>query len=281
VTGPAWAVTDLRKVYPGPHVALDGASFAVDEGERVALIGASGSGKSTAVRCGLGLVRPDSGQITVLGRDATRLSAREWRALRAEVQVLFQDPRAMLHPDLPIDLLVQESVALHRPGEDPVRGAQALLEQVDLAHRARALSRELSGGERRRAGIARVLAARPRLLVADEPTAGLDAVLKPRIIGRLIDAVGDRCAVVIVTHDVAAVAPFCDRFVVAEGGRVVDAFAMTDLRAGWRPTVPCTISLLAAAGLAGPPQPGIPLQGRSGPGREAKEMRDGTAEGGG
>ena len=252
----AWAVHDLHKAY-GAHAALAGASFAVRPGERVALIGASGSGKSTLVRCGLGLVPVDAGRVTVLGRDATRFRARDWRAVRHEVQLLFQDPRAMLHPELPIDVVVQESVALHRPAEDPVRTAAALLDAVGLAHRSGALPRELSGGERRRAGIARVMAARPRLLVADEPTAGLDAVLKPRIMERLLEAAGPSCAVVIVTHDVAAVGAWCERFVVMHQGRVVDAFAAADLAGGWTPTAPCTISLLAAAGLgAGRPGAG-------------------------
>jgi ABC-type glutathione transport system ATPase component len=237
----------------------------------VGVVGPSGSGKSTLVRCGLGLTPPDGGQITVLGRDATRFRARDWRGVRHEVQILFQDPRAMLHPDLPIDVLITESIALHRPGEDPVAGAGALLERMGLAHRAGALPRELSGGERRRAGIARVLAARPRLLVADEPTAGLDAVMKPRIVDQLVASVGDRCAVVIVTHDVAAVAPRCDRLVVMDRGEVVDSFAVEALRTGWRPTVPCTISLLVAAGLVGP-DPSTQEPG-------AHEMREGT-EGG-
>jgi putative ABC transport system ATP-binding protein len=204
-------------------VALAGASLRVEEGERVAVIGPSGSGKSTLVRCGLGLERPDRGRLTVLGEDATRWSARQWLRARRRVQVLFQEPRAMLHPDLPIGVLLEESAALHRPDEDRAAVAASLLEAVGLGGRAAALPRELSGGERRRAGIARVLTARPALLVADEPTAGLDAVLKPRMLRLLVDAAGPGCAVVIVTHDVPAVAPFVSRTVVVDSGRVVTA----------------------------------------------------------
>ncbi|MEZ4238136.1 MAG: dipeptide/oligopeptide/nickel ABC transporter ATP-binding protein [Myxococcota bacterium] len=264
----AWSVRGLVKAYGGVR-ALDGVDFEVQPGERVALIGASGSGKTSLVRCGLGLVPPDAGAVSVLGRDAAGLRPRDWRALRHQVQILFQDSRAMLHPDLPVGVLIEESVALHRPGADPRAVAQDLLAQVDLGHRAHALPRELSGGERRRAGIARVLAARPALLVADEPLAGLDAVLKPRILARLMALVGPECAVVVVTHDLGAVAPQCDRVVVMDGGRVVDAVAVADLGPGYRPSAPCTIALLAAAGIAAEPPPG------------AKGMSDGTAEGGG
>lgn len=249
----AWTLDGLEKVYRTwtgrSHVALRGASLEVGRGERVAVIGASGSGKSTLVRCGTGLERPDRGVVRVLGEDATRWDAREWARARRQVQVLFQDPRAMLHPGLPIGVLLEESAALHRPGADRERVAAELLAAVGLADRAGALPGELSGGERRRAGIARVLAARPALLVADEPTAGLDAVLKPRMLRLLLDAAGPRCAVVLVTHDVAAVAPFCARVVVMDAGRIVEAFATASLGRKFRPSHPRTAELLEAAGV--------------------------------
>lgn len=248
----AWSLAGLRRVFRSwprrSHVALDGASLEVGAGERIAVIGPSGSGKTTLVRCGLGLDRPDAGVVTLLGEDTTGWTPRRWREARHRVQLLFQDPRSMLHPDLPIGTLLEESAALHRPGEDPVAVARALLASVELPDHAGALPRELSGGERRRAGIARVLAARPALLVADEPTAGLDALLRPRMLRLLHAAAGSECAVVTVTHDVAAAAHVCERMVVLHEGRVVESFPTHALRGGWTPVHPCTAELLAAAG---------------------------------
>lgn len=254
----AWAIHDLKKAYPTSlwhrhtHPALHGASLVVEAGERLGLIGPSGSGKTTLVRCGLGLVRADSGTVQLLGADTAGFSARDWRRARSQVQLLFQDARAMLHPDLPIGLLLEESAALHRPEQDPSRSATEALQAVGLDHRADALPRELSGGERRRAGIARVMLARPRLLVADEPTSGLDAVLKLRMIDLMTKGAGAGCAVVLVSHDLAAIAPFCDRIAVASGGRIVETFTTAALRAGHRATDPCTAELLQAAGFGVP-----------------------------
>ncbi|MEQ1567985.1 MAG: dipeptide/oligopeptide/nickel ABC transporter ATP-binding protein [Myxococcota bacterium] len=250
----AWALHDVHKTYRaswfgGPvHAALRGASLQVGERERLALIGPSGSGKTTLVRCGLGLVRPDSGRISVLGRDVGALDRSGWHALRAQVQVMFQDPRAMLHPDLPIGVLLRESARLHRRAEDPDRVAASALSAVGIAHRIDALPHELSGGERRRAGIARVALTRPQLLVADEPTSGLDAALKGQMISVLLEAVGPGCAVVLVSHDLAAVAPYCDRVAVVDQGRVVESFPAAALFEGYEASEPVTHALLRAAG---------------------------------
>ncbi|MEQ1503153.1 MAG: dipeptide/oligopeptide/nickel ABC transporter ATP-binding protein [Myxococcota bacterium] len=258
----AWELVDVHKQYPvggwtpwrppwrpgRSHPALHGATLEVGAGERIGLIGESGSGKTTLVRCGLGLVRADGGTIRVLGTDTRGYRPRDWRALRREVQVLFQDPRSMLHPDLPIGVLLEESAALHRPELDPAVAAREALRSVELDHRADALPRELSGGERRRAGIARVSLARPRLLVADEPTSGLDAVLKPRMVELLVAAAGPGCAVVLVSHDLAAIEPVCHRIAVLHHGRVVETFGTDALRAGYRPIERPTADLLEAAG---------------------------------
>jgi peptide/nickel transport system ATP-binding protein len=249
-----WALDDVHKAYRSSflgrkaHPALHGASLTVAAGERVGLIGRSGSGKTTLVRCGLGLVRPDRGRVTVLGHDALALDRRGWQRLRSQVQLVFQDPRAMLHPDLPVGVLLEESAALHRPGEDPRAVAREALAAVGLDHRADALPGELSGGERRRAGIARVALTRPRLLVADEPTSGLDAVLKGKMVELLLEAVGPSCAVVLVTHDLQAVAPACDRIAVLDHGRVVETFSTRALAEGFEPAEPTTRELLEAAG---------------------------------
>lgn len=251
----AWAIDGLTKRYRGggllgrgpSHLGVDGVSLRVGVGERVAIIGESGSGKTSLVRAGLGLVPRDAGRITILGRELEGTG----QDVRRQVQLLVQDPRAMLHPDIPIGLLLRESALLHRPHNDPHAEVAGVLEQVGLSGREDALPDELSGGERRRAGLARVLLARPRLLVADEPTAGLDAALKASLIELLVERAGPECAVVLVSHDLPTVAWACDRVWVMHQGRIVDTLSGEDLRGGGDVARhhPQTRALLAAAGL--------------------------------
>ena len=137
------------------HPVLHGMDLEVDAGERLGLVGPSGCGKTTAVRCALGLHPVRAGRLEVLGHDLSTAGRSGWRPLRADVQMLAQDPMAMLHPYVPIRVVVEDSLRVHRPelgaGE---RRAQArdLLGQMGLADRQEALPRDLSGGERRRRG---------------------------------------------------------------------------------------------------------------------------------
>ncbi|MBX2796149.1 MAG: ATP-binding cassette domain-containing protein [Myxococcales bacterium] len=259
MTTPTWRVRDLEKAFRvgtwpfrTDRVALHGVGIEVARGERVGLVGGSGSGKSTLVRCGLGLIRPDAGEIELLGSSTHGWSAARWRRARRTVQVLFQDPRAMLHPDVPVGALLADSAALHRPEERPRDVARQALTEVGLGERYDALPRELSGGEQRRVGIARVLLARPELLVADEPTSGLDAAVRASMVELLLQRVGSDCSVVLVSHDLSTVAQVCDRVVVMHKGRVVDRFSTTQLReSGWHPSHASTRALLEAAGWTG------------------------------
>ena len=169
-----WRLTAITKSFGGGwmssrpgHLALDAASVAVEAGERVGIIGESGAGKTTLARIGLGLVPPDSGTIELFGEDATRWSSSQWRKARRHAQLLFQNPRAMLNARMTLGRLLRESAALHRPEADARAEALRVLEEVGLTGRDKAFPRELSGGERRRAGIARLLLAKPRLVVAD------------------------------------------------------------------------------------------------------------------
>lgn len=252
----AWRLRGIRKQYRprglwrrAPRTALDGVDLVVEDGERVAVIGASGSGKTTLARVGLGLVRADAGDVELLGTATTGWGASDWRRARSDAQLLFQSPRAMLHPALPIGLLLEESARLHRPADDPRAAAAEVLELVGLGARYRARPHELSGGEQRRAGIARLLLARPRLVVADEPTAGLDASLKAELLDVLLERVGPACAVVLISHDIATVLWACTRVCVMHEGRIVDAFAVAQLDEG-RPRHARTAALLAAAGIS-------------------------------
>lgn len=232
----AWRLEALRVRYPtgrlgrpGPLV-LDGAELRVNAGERVAIIGTSGAGKSTLVRAGLGLLPIESGLVELFGeplRPPRRTSA------GARAQLLLQDPRAMLHPHLPIGMLLRESASLHRPGVDARREAARMLEAVGLAGREEALPHELSGGERRRAGLARVLLARPRLLVADEPTDGLDAQSRVEMLELMRDQTDPECAIVMVSHDLEAVARATDRVLVLRSGRITHSLPSAELDDRW------------------------------------------------
>jgi len=175
----------------------------------------------------------ERGRVVVLGTDVTRGAG--WPPLRRTVQLLMQDPMAMLHPYVPVDVLIDDSIRVHRP-ELAASERQAvvtrLLADVGLGARAGALPHQLSGGERRRAGLARVLTARPQLLVADEPTAGLDAHLRMELLQLVDEQAGPECAIVWVSHDVAALAAVCDRIVCVHEGAVVASLAAHDLREG-------------------------------------------------
>jgi ABC-type glutathione transport system ATPase component len=241
----AWELEDLRVRYPGGTIAVDGVSLAVEPGERVALVGESGCGKTSLVRSGLGLV-PHTGRVKLLGQDTTGWSGSRWRQARHHAQLLFQDPRAMLHPSMTLRQILEESAALHRPEKNASVAAREVLEEVGLGGRHDALPDQLSGGERRRAGFARVLLARPKLLVADEPTAGLDAALKASLVELMFARVGPECAVVLVSHDIAVVAWACHRMVVMKDGKIVDDFPTVEL--GKRKHHEYTRTLLSAAG---------------------------------
>ncbi|MBW1879782.1 MAG: ABC transporter ATP-binding protein [Deltaproteobacteria bacterium] len=232
-----WALQDIVKRFDGAgwfrdnhsHVALDGVSIDVRAAERVGIIGESGSGKTTLARVGLGLVRATGGTVELFGEDTRGWSTRRWRVARHDAQMLFQNPKAMLNPAMTLGQLLRESARLHDGDRDPERAALEILERVGLEGRERSFPFELSGGERRRAGIARLLLARPRLVVADEPAAGLDAALKADLVELLFDRVGNDCAVVLISHDVALVLWCCTRILVMRQGRVVDRFLTADL----------------------------------------------------
>ncbi len=252
----AWAMHEISKTFgrtwPGStlHRALDQVDLLVHPGERVGLIGESGAGKTTLARVGLGLVGADSGRVEILGEDTARWSASRWRLARRHVQLLFQDPRAMLNAHMPLGRLLREGARLHRPDHDPRHEALRVLDAVGLGGRQEAYPTELSGGELRRAGIARLLLSRPRLVVADEPTAGLDAALKASLVELLLESVGPECAVVLVSHDLPLVTWATQRLVVMRSGQVVDRFSTDQLFSPERH--PYSRELLDAAGLRPP-----------------------------
>ncbi|MEE2751384.1 MAG: dipeptide/oligopeptide/nickel ABC transporter ATP-binding protein [Myxococcota bacterium] len=212
------------------HLAVNNVDFEIRLGEVVGLIGESGSGKTTLIRTALGLIPYTTGEIELLGKQLSNLKVAELRAMRRKVQLLFQSPEAMLNPGLTVREHLLESAALHRPNEDREELAVACAQEVGLDHRLDNLPRQLSGGEKRRVGIARVHISRPQLLVADEPTAGLDAALKADLIDLLLQHRGPENAILLVSHDLPLVTYACDRVLVMLDGRIVDSFQTIDMK---------------------------------------------------
>jgi peptide/nickel transport system ATP-binding protein len=248
----------------GVAVALDGASLVVAEAERVGIIGESGSGKTT-LAMSIGRLLPAnadlSGRVSVGGRDVRSLTGEALRGFRRDdIGYVFQSPMASLDPTKRID---KQLGAL--AGSD--RDLEAILRSVELRDPDRVLRsfpHELSGGMAQRVVIAMALMRSPRLVVADEPTASLDAIVRRRVLDLLFAASEtSRAAVLLFTHDLAAVRSFCERVVVMYGGRVVEDGPRD--RVLEHPLHPYTRALLRAApGNEGPderlePIPGSPI----------------------
>jgi oligopeptide/dipeptide ABC transporter ATP-binding protein len=258
-------VRGLRKRYPirsavlhrpvGAVVALDGVDLDVAAGETVALVGESGSGKTTLGRAVLRLIEPDAGAIRFRGEDLLALSRREMRRRRPHLQMVFQDPWSSLNPRLRIGDAIFEPLLVHGLARRAARGerAAALLEEVGLTPAmAGRYPHELSGGQRQRVGIARALATRPDLLVADEPVSALDVSVRAQIVNLLAELqrrLG--LARLFVAHDLALVEQVADRVAVLYLGRIVESAERGALLA--RPLHPYTAALISAVPV---PEPG-------------------------
>ena len=226
-TGPAprpaaalGAVSLYRFFHAGDDevLALRGVSLRVEAGEIVAVVGPSGSGKSTLLACLAGLDDPDGGQVWVGGEVMTRRPERERADLRSRaVGVLLQSDNLLGHLDVDGNVRLAQRLAARRPDADRRR---RLLEQVGLADRARALPRQLSGGEAVRAGLAVALANDPAVLIADEPTGELDSATEQRVLELLAAEPGRGRAIVVATHS-DSVAAVAHRVVVLADGEVV------------------------------------------------------------
>ncbi|MEU7282932.1 dipeptide/oligopeptide/nickel ABC transporter ATP-binding protein [Streptomyces sp. NPDC045431] len=251
-------VRDLTVRHPGrtrrsaPVLAVDRVSFDVAAGETLALIGASGSGKSSTAAAVLMLRRPDGGEVWFDGRELTALDESALRPLRPAFQPVFQDPYGSLSPRLRVRDAVAEPLRVQgrwEAGTGPRRVAE-LLETVGLDPRlGDRLPHELSGGQCQRVGIARALASEPRLLVLDEPLSALDPSVQAGILNLLTD-LQDRLglAYLLISHDLAVVRHCAHRVAVLYDGRIVETVPAPALYepAGLHPH---TRELLAATGV--------------------------------
>lgn len=234
--------------------AVDEVSLDIGVNEVLALVGESGSGKTTFGRSLLRLVEPTSGSIWYEGRDITRLERTQMRALRRQMQIVFQDPFASLDPRMSVGEIVAEGLRIHSIGSASERAQRVVqvLEQVGLgADHARRYPHALSGGQRQRVGIARALAVEPRFIVADEPVSSLDVSIQAQVVqllGELRRRLG--LTMLFITHNLGVVRILSDRVAVMYLGRLVEIAPTATLFE--RPAHPYTRSLLASIPLPDP-----------------------------
>jgi oligopeptide transport system ATP-binding protein len=206
--------------------AVDGVDLEIAPGETLGLVGESGSGKSTLCRAVLQLVAPTSGSVRFEGRELVGLGQRELRPLRREMQMIFQDPHASLNPRKRVGQIVGGPLRLNgvASGTELRRRVEELLDRVGLSpeHYDR-FPHEFSGGQRQRIGIARAIALRPKLIVADEPVSALDVSIQAQIVN-LLDDLQDEfgIAYLFVAHDIAVVRHVSGRIAVMHDGKVVE-----------------------------------------------------------
>ncbi|MDR3573002.1 MAG: ABC transporter ATP-binding protein [Anaerolineaceae bacterium] len=232
--------------------AVDGVDVAVYHGETLALVGESGSGKTTLGKTILRLQQPSQGEINVAGQDITSLRQSEIRPLRAEMQMIFQDPISSLSPRKTVTQLVLEPFAIHGIPVQKKEKVNELLEMVGLsAEQADKYPHQLSGGQARRVGIARALALHPALLVADEPTAGLDVSVAAGILNLMKD-LRERLGLsyILITHNLNIIGFIADRVAVMYLGKIVEVAATQDLFNS--PQHPYTEALLSAVAMPDP-----------------------------
>jgi len=263
-------VRDLVKHFPirrgviiqrktGAVQAVDGVSFDVRRGETLGIVGETGCGKSTTARLIMRLLDATSGEIRFEGEDIARLKGARLKALRREMQMIFQDPYSSLNPRKTIGSIIGEPFAIHGLNEgrgERRKAVQELMETVGLnpEHYNR-YPHEFSGGQRQRIGVARALALKPKLLIADEPVSALDVSIQAQVLNLLRDLQSEfGLTVVFIAHDLSVVRHMCDRVAVMYLGKIVEIGGGDELYDF--PRHPYTGALLSAVPVVDPSRHG-------------------------
>ena len=257
---PVLEVSGLVKHYPltrgvlfkkqiGAVRAVDGVDFTLGRGETLGIVGESGCGKSTVAKLLCNLERPTAGSIRFKGEDITRLSGRALKAVRRNIQMVFQDPYTSLNPRMTVGDIVGEPYEIHpeaAPRGDRRRRVRELLDVVGLdPDYVNRYPHQFSGGQRQRIGIARGLALRPEVIVADEPVSALDVSIQAQILNLLVELKQDLgLSYLFISHDLSVVRYIADRVHVMQQGKIVESGTYPGL---WRaPAHPYTRALLDA-----------------------------------
>jgi peptide/nickel transport system ATP-binding protein/oligopeptide transport system ATP-binding protein len=263
---PLIEVRDLVKHFPirsgfldrgkgGAVHAVDGVSFDVMKGETLGLVGESGCGKSTTARLITRLLDPTSGSITFDGRDIAQLSRKELKPLRRDMQMIFQDPYSSLNPRKTVGSIISEPFLIHGMEKDDEKRrklVEELMDQVGLnpEHYNRR-PHEFSGGQRQRIGVARAIALKPKVVVADEPVSALDVSIQAQILNLLRELQRDLgLTIIFIAHDLSVVRHMCDRIAVMYLGKIVE-LADADALYG-HPRHPYTGALLSSVPVPDP-----------------------------
>lgn len=262
--GPLLEVENLRKYFPirrgvlqrvvGYVKAVDGITFNVNRGETLGIVGESGCGKSTMARSVLRLLAPTDGRVTFEGQNILLLSKVKMRALRRQMQIVFQDPYASLNPRFTVAQTLMEPMIVHKLYNVSNRKerVRSLLERVGLdADYMNRYPYEFSGGQRQRIGIARALALNPKLMMLDEPVAALDVSVQSQVLNLLEDLQEEfNLTYVFVAHDLSVVRHISDRVLVMYLGRMAELADSEDLFAD--PLHPYTRALMSAVPIPDP-----------------------------
>ena len=234
--------------------AVDGISFFVREGETLGLVGESGCGKSTTGRTILQLYKPTEGEVLFRGKDLAKLSGEELRRMRADMQMIFQDPYASLNPRMTVGDIVGEPLEVHNiaKGKEKKTRVQELLQTVGLnPYFINRYPHEFSGGQRQRVGVARALAVNPDFIVCDEPISALDVSIQAQIINLLEELQNKfHLTYLFIAHDLSVVRHISDRVAVMYLGKIME---LTDRKTLYEnPLHPYTRALLSAVPIPDP-----------------------------
>ncbi|MCU0463247.1 MAG: dipeptide ABC transporter ATP-binding protein [Anaerolineae bacterium] len=259
------SVRGLKKHFPinagivfqrqvGAVRAVDDVSFDVYRGETLGLVGESGCGKSTTGRTILQLYRPTAGSVQFEGKELTSMKGEELRAMRREMQIIFQDPFASLNPRMTVGNIVSEPLRIHNimRGKELREFVESLLEKVGLnPFYINRYPHEFSGGQRQRIGIARALALNPKFIVCDEPISALDVSIQAQVVNLLEDLQEELgLTYLFIAHDLSMVRHICDRVAVMYLGKIVELAPTDELYDN--PLHPYTQALLSAVPVPDP-----------------------------